>query len=173
MKKLIQDIIEGRPADDLEAAAYYDSAMKRLYDAVEHRKPEPARERGDCAKLREALASQSVNDADAAAWILDKNPEDVCEERMPWSELCDMAYNLAAGFTTLHNAVKDALSAPPRNCNRFETAEEADAAYRKFCEREIAKIPMDAVDYSRERAKIPTKDKWLFAPATEKEGGVK
>lgn len=59
---------------------------------------------------------------------------------------------------------------PRRNCERFASAEEADAAYRRFCEREVAKIPLDAVDYSKERAKIPTKDKWLFAPATEQKG---
>lgn len=62
--------------------------------------------------LREAMTQKSVDDADTAAWMLDKNPEDVCEERMSWSELCDMAYNLAAGFTTLRNAVNAALAAP-------------------------------------------------------------
>ena len=65
---------------------------------------------------------------------------------------------------------KAALAAPPRNCDRFATAEEADVAYRRFCAREIAKIPLDAVDYSK-RVQIPTKDKWLFA--TAKEGGNK
>jgi hypothetical protein len=73
-------------------------------------------------KLREAIAQQSVDDADTAACILYKFPEDVCEERMTWSELCDMAYNLAAGFTTLRNAVKATLAAPPRNCDRPECA---------------------------------------------------
>lgn len=35
MKELIKQIVEKRPADDLEAATYYDSAMKRLYEAAE------------------------------------------------------------------------------------------------------------------------------------------
>lgn len=74
-------------------------------------------------KLREALEQKSVDDADTAAWILDKSPEDVCEERMSWSELCDKAYNLAAGFVTLRNAINAVLAAPPRNCDRFNTGD--------------------------------------------------
>lgn len=76
-------------------------------------------------------------------------------------------------FNESQKMLRAALAEPFRNCDRFETAEEADAAYRRFYEREIAKIPMDAVDYSKEMAKIPTKDKWLFAPATEEEGGAR
>lgn len=81
--------------------------------------------------MREALTQQSVHDADTAAWILDKNQEDVCEERMPWSKLCDMAYNLAAGFNTLRNAINVALhinvalAAPPRNCDEEPAEEQA------------------------------------------------
>ena len=83
--------------------------------------------------LLTALAQQSVNDADSAAWILDKNPEDVCEERMPWDELCNMAYNLAAGFTTLRKAINAILADPTRNCD-VGTAAEQEARMRKFCD---------------------------------------
>lgn len=90
---------------------------------------------GNAARLREAVAQQSVNDADTAAWVLDKSPEDVCEERMSWSELCDMAYKLAAGFTTLRDAVKAALAKPPRNCD-MGTAEEQTERFAEFCDNE-------------------------------------
>lgn len=74
------------------------------------------------------------------------------------------------GVADLMKEIESAIDAPARNCSRFGTAKEADAAYHRFYECEIAKIPMDAVDLSRERAKIPTKDEWLFATATEKKG---
>ena len=64
--------------------------------------------------------------------------------------------------------VVSAISEPPRNCDRFGTVEEADGAYRRFREREIAKIPIDALDYSGEVAKVPRRDRWLFMPAAEK-----
>jgi len=89
-------------------------------------KPSPI---GSIAKLREALAQQSVNDADTAAWILDKSSEDICEERTSWNELCDMAYNLAAGFTTLRNAINVVLAIPPRNCDLYVTAKKAHEAW--------------------------------------------
>lgn len=108
---------------------------------------------GDAAKLREALEYMFIL-IDGRHLVLEcKTTEEISGVQGKLAE------------------ARAALAAPPRNCDRFETAEEVDAAYRRFCEREIAKIPMDAVDYSRERAKIPTKDKWLFAPTTEKEGG--
>jgi hypothetical protein len=52
--------------------------------------------------------------------------------------------------------VEPALSAPPRNCDRFATLPDALAAWRDADPREAGPF-----------------DLWLFAPATELEGGVK
>lgn len=116
---------------------------------------------GDAAKLREALAQQSVNDADTAARILDERPEDVCEERMSWSELCDMVHNLADGFTTLRNAVNTALAAPPRNCDTpaVVNGAQAWAAFKRHNPDAYFDVPglLRCID-------------WLFALATEKKG---
>ena len=69
-----------------------------------------------------------------------------------------------------------ALSAPPRNCDRFRTAEEAESAFVEFCARASSgKVPnwrcsitcgyIDPSDW------VTCCIKWLFAPATEREGG--
>ena len=95
------------------------------------------RERGDCAKLREALkrivaASIVAKNANAPEWIL---------QRMA---------DIFAMATT-------ALNAPPRNCDRFATVDEAIGAYRQTHKYMVVNVFLD----------------WLFAQATEKEGGAK
>lgn len=60
-----------------------------------------------------------------------------------------------------------AISAMPRrNCDRFATVDEARKAHEEYC-----------VDYIVRASNIfdfPMKfEAWLFAPATEKEGGAK
>lgn len=56
-----------------------------------------------------------------------------------------------------------ALAAPPRNCDRFKDASDAWDAYDAF------------VDSYRAQGKTEPLNEfgWLYAPATEKEGGVK
>ena len=58
---------------------------------------------------------------------------------------------------------KAALAAPPRNCDRFEDASDAWDAYDAF------------VDSYRAQGKTEPLNEfgWLFAKATEKEGGAK
>lgn len=59
--------------------------------------------------------------------------------------------------------IKTALAATPRNCDRFASAEEAWDAYDEW------------VESYRAKGEIPPFNEfgWLFAPATEKEGGAK
>ena len=59
--------------------------------------------------------------------------------------------------------VEDALAAPPRNCDRFASAEEAWDAYDEW------------VESYRAKGETPPFNEfgWLFALAAEKEGGAK
>lgn len=54
-----------------------------------------------------------------------------------------------------------ALTAPPRNCDRFATVKEAGIAFA----REKIDAPQPCPDF--------TFSAWLFAPAKEQEGGAK
>lgn len=109
--------------------------------------PKEQLERGDAAKLREALK--------------------LCVD-----EMCDRCRELAvargnplpclSGCEPVRKA-KAALAAPPRNCDRFASAEEAWYAYDEWAESYRAQgktEPLNEVG-------------WLFATATEKEGGAK
>ena len=96
------------------------------------------RERGDCAKLREALD----------------------ESRRIASDLGGCRLNDYWKLNEIVRVCDDALSAPPRNCDRFATADEAFHAWN------------NTVDTPGGGAYVGLMD-WLFAPATEKEGGAK
>ena len=98
---------------------------------------EQAKLRGNSAAMREALkrivaASIVAKNANAPEWIL---------QRMA---------DIFAMATT-------ALNAPPRNCDRFATVDEAIGAYRQTHKYMVVNVFLD----------------WLFAQATEKEGGAK
>lgn len=89
------------------------------------------REFGDCAKLREALENL-------------------------YDQICH-------GETEQHVAanrqmIRAALAAPPRNCDRFATADEAFHAWN------------NTVDTPGGGTYVGLMD-WLYAPATEQEGG--
>jgi hypothetical protein len=106
-------------------------------------------------KLREALIETQATIAKCMD-ILNKIPDecgygglldDVADE------LCDLR----------ESHLKDALAAPRRNCDRFETAEEAWDAYDEW------------VESCRAKGQTPAFNEfgWLFAAAAEKEGGAK
>lgn len=113
---------------------------------------------GDAAKLREA------------AMIV----YDVLEKLRPFS-LCLRDVGRTREFNHLvclaKNRLDAALAAPPRNCDRFATVDEARKAHEAICEKydECHHCPLNneehysAFDYF---------EAWLFAPATEKEGGA-
>ena len=70
--------------------------------------------------------------------------------------------------------IKAALAEPPRNCDKYATADEAlKAQEQMFNDSNFAngecKLGCPECDNPRVGCKIA----WLFAPATEKEGGAK
>jgi hypothetical protein len=99
------------------------------------------RERGDCAKLREAL----------------KAIGGLCTGLMP-------TWDGAIG--RIKDIAEAALSAPPRNCDRFATVDEARKAHEEYRGDYIMRAS-NIFDFPMEF------EAWLFAPATEKEGGAK
>lgn len=110
------------------------------------------RGRGDRAKLREVLkrivaASIVAKNANAPEWIL---------QRMA---------DIFAMATT-------ALAAPPRNCDRFATETDAQIAFlREVWLIGVGNLDRDPFDGWTNEMKSAY-SKWLFAPATEKEGGA-
>jgi len=97
------------------------------------------RERGDAAKLREAL----------------KAIGGLCTGLMP-------TWDGAIG--RIKDIAEAALSAPPRNCDRFATVDEARKAHEEYRGDYIMRAS-NIFDFPMEF------EAWLFAPATEKEGG--
>ena len=96
------------------------------------------REAGDAAKLREAL----------------KAIGGLCAGLMP-------TWDGAVG--RIKDMAETALAAPPRNCDRFASAEEAWDAYDEWVE-----------SYRAQGKTAPFNEfGWLFATATEKEGCAK
>jgi hypothetical protein len=57
----------------------------------------------------------------------------------------------------IRDIARAALAAPPRNCDRFATADGAIGAYRQTHRYMVVNVFLD----------------WLFATSTEKEGGAK
>ena len=108
---------------------------------------------GNAAALREALALCV---------------EAMCRYCRAEARACGLPQCLD-GCETLKMA-KAALSAPARNCDCYDNEDEVESAYREFRQREVDKVPLDALDYSREIGKIPGKIKWLLAPVAERKG---
>ena len=108
---------------------------------------------GDAAKLREALER-------VLCWLKRMNAEPL--NTLAVSELTpSYAVNKTAKSIIEDNdyhisQLTAALSAPPRNCDRFATLPDALAAWRDIDPREAGPF-----------------DTWLFALATEQEGGDK
>lgn len=122
------------------------------------------RERGDCAKLREALE----------AIISGYENADLCD--MNYGEWCHEPANPCVNVSlckAIHES-RVALAARPRNCDKYATADEAlKAQEQMFNDSNFAngecKLGCPECDNPRVGCKIA----WLFAPATEKEGGAK
>ena len=92
-------------------------------------------EGGDVAKLREAV--------EACLYAFQKTD---------WTTI-----GTSRRVVDLIQRCKDALSAPPRNCDRFQTKFDAKRAWEKVCKAGLPEHgPFEA---------------WIFALATEKEGG--
>ena len=121
-----------------------------VYDAIHgiHSTAEKSSAVGDCAKLREALVKcREIAlqwQADEAAGVA--GTTDKPHARSAAEAVIDMEFEINA-----------ALTAPPRNCDRFATVDEAIGAYRQTHKYMVVNVFLD----------------WLFAQATEKEGGAK
>jgi hypothetical protein len=104
---------------------------------------------GDCAKLREALIKAITMLA-------------VCE----WPDGTNME-----GVEEVSREIDAALDAPPRNCDRFATETDAHIAFlREVWLIGVSNLDRDPFDGWTNEMKSAY-SKWLFAPATEKEGG--
>ena len=105
------------------------------------------REAGDAAKLREAL----------------KAIGGLCAGLMP-------TWDGAVG--RIKDMAETALAAPPRNCDRFATVDEARKAHEAICEKydECRHCPLNNEEHY---GAFDCFEAWLFAPATEKEGEAK
>ena len=109
---------------------------------------------GDAAKLREALKH-----------IKDRLPHMLQYMRVHWEDASAGGY-----FDELMLVINAALAAPPRNCDKYATADEAlKAQEQMFNDSNFAngecKLGCPECDNPRVGCKIA----WLFAPATEKE----
>ena len=99
---------------------------------------------GDAAKLREALLR-----CDAIAQLPEVRNEQSIKD--------------------MRNIIKRALSAPPRNCERFATADDAKREFNYLWNF----VWQRGGGCLAERNYEEEFERWLFAHATEKEGGAK
>ena len=149
-------------ADRLEAALKRDTKELRVeierlkeernYSGVRERQrlrakgfaivPKEQLERGDCAKLREALIEILEYIESFHKYITPGKGKKLT--------------TLFAVADTIRNKARAALAAPPRNCDRFATKFDAKHEWEKVCK---AGLPEQG----------PFED-WIFYPATEKEG---
>ena len=101
---------------------------------------------GDAAKLREALC-------EILSYIESFHKYIIPGKREKTTALFAVA-------DTIRNKARTALAAPPRNCDRYATAEEARQAWLD-----------DAGNWDEFGSPKLELHEWLYAPATEKEGG--
>lgn len=111
---------------------------------------------GDCAKLREALEKIDAMET----------PHNFQIER---SDIADACYDLTRAIKLAHAA----LAAPARNCDKYATADEAIAAFADDALLEEWKALESGNDRDMLAEELYRFIKWLFATATEKEGGAK
>jgi len=68
---------------------------------------------------------------------------------------------------------KAALAAPPRNCDRFATVDEARKAHEAICEEYVKCHNGCPLNNEEHYSAFDCFEAWLFAPATVTEGGAK
>lgn len=137
-------------ADRLEAA-YKRERAKIEADALAVGgivEAERKRERGDCAKLREACIYA----------LAELEHFRKCHDAR--LHFCDIVH-----VGNAKHALETALSAPPRNCDKYTSLDEARNAYMA-----INEMPEGNRDADMRRWLCDFHN-WLFAPATKNEGG--
>ena len=109
------------------------------------------RERGNCAKFREACANIVDYVQSAMCHATDAHVLDYLTQVEMWA--------------------KAALASPPRNCEKYTTVDEA---MHDFADEALIE-EWNALKAGKDRDMLAEElflfAKWLFAPATEKEGG--
>ena len=118
--------------------------VKELADRL---KAAHKRERGDRAKLREALEQAKVAILAAKEKMGVENP-------------------------IILEIIDAALAATPRNCDRFATVDEARKAHEAICEKYGKCHNGCPLNNEEHYSAFECFEAWLFASATEKEGGA-
>ena len=137
--------------DDAASAAKMMREFARRFEAAHKREMRDAvtncNQFGNAAKLREAL----------------KAIGGLCAGLMP-------TWDGAVG--RIKDMAETALAAPPRNCDRFATVDEARKAHEAICEKydECRHCPLNNEEHY---SAFDCFEAWLFAPATVTEGGGK
>ena len=72
----------------------------------------------------------------------------------------------------VYNTAKAALAAPQKNCERFATVDEARKAHEAICEKYVKCHHGCPLNNEEHYSSYDCFEAWLFAPATEKEGGA-
>lgn len=153
------DALKQRRTELNAEVAAKDAVIMRLNDAIaEEQKRQLATTEnpsavGDAAKLREALENMVRAETHGSM-----ERDDLCGRCLE-----KMFARCNHDGTCWVDKAITALAAPPRNCDRFASAEEAWDAYDEW------------VESYRSKGKTEPFNEfgWLFAPAPEKEGGAK
>ena len=139
-----------KAGENYDGIAYTESDLESALDLVESKRKEAdrleaayKRERGDCAKLREAVCEILSYIESFHKYITPGKGKKLTA--------------LFAVADTIRNNARAALAAPPRNCDVYNN-ESCRMAYHLHGD---GLMTMQAFA------------DWLFAPATEKEGGAK
>jgi hypothetical protein len=149
-QETIADIIawlrKPREGENAYLTLWRDEIADRLKAAHKRESDEMKKQTGNAAKLRDACAEA----AESAAEIM---------ERVRHKDR--LAFNIA---NYIEGVARTALAAPARNCDKYANHNDAMKAFEAFV-REQGKLGF--INPYTEAFK------WLFAPATEKEGGAK
>lgn len=123
---------------------------------------------GDVAKLREALMSIWK---EVYFYAIEEDKQDFAHLHEAMLEDPPEYKDLRNSFFAIAHLVDTTLAAPPRNCDRFATVDEARKAHEAICEKYGKCHHGCPLNNDEHYSAFDCFEAWLFAPATEKEGG--
>ena len=182
-----------KEADRLEAALKRDTLQLRR--EIEHLKDErnkaPVRERerlrknGFVIEPQERLLTKPADNVNSGAASDSRdNSGDAAKLRealAPFPSLCDWLVvnasklgipDMVAKLRKRGDKARAALAAPPRNCDRFASVDEARKAHEAICEKYGKCHHGCPLNNEEHYSAFDCFEAWLFAPATAKEGGA-
>jgi len=125
---------------------------------------------GDAAKLREALER-------VLCWLKRMNAQPLntlaISELTPSHAVNRTAKSIIEDNDYHISRLTAALAAPPRNCDLYTTVDEARAAHEAICEKYVKCHYGCPLNNEENYSAFDCFEAWLFAPATETEGGAK